>query len=104
MLDLKAAVYHTELEAKSGTEKPRTKVGGGKIDPTWAKQNVGIQQRNSRDMALTGSEAQTAAMMLARKAELYDKLKSGQVTGVSEHVLYVFFSLLLSTMMQRAEF
>jgi len=27
MLDLKAAVYTTETAAKTGTEKPRTKVG-----------------------------------------------------------------------------
>ena len=88
MLDLKAAMYGAEHDAKGGVEKPRVKPSAKPLDQTLAgAHNPGVAGRSAKDALMSHAEQRAASLALQRKAQIYEKLIKGELAGQSESFL-----------------
>jgi len=79
ILDLKAALFQKQAEAKEGGSS-RVKVRRlANARDVWSKTNAGVEERNQRDMKANQAETRNAYESLTHKAKLYEQLMSGRL-------------------------
>ncbi|KAG6865719.1 hypothetical protein C0991_012365 [Blastosporella zonata] len=92
-LDLKAEISKQEEEfARSKAAGKANYIVGGVKRPdkkptVWARQNLGLQARASRDVeleAVSKPTLESARAALERKAKIYDKLRKGKTGGLND--------------------
>ena len=89
LVDLKAEVFRKQQEAKfnkshsRGSLKLKNSVSEGtkreKKDKIWSKQNVGLTEREKKDLEVEDERQKNIQHALEEKSKLYDKLNSGEM-------------------------
>ena len=89
LVDLKAEVFRKQQEAKfnkshsRGSLKLKNSVSEDtkreKKDKIWSKQNVGLTEREKKDLEVENERQKNIQHALEEKSKLYDKLSSGEM-------------------------